>query len=123
MNGNSYLLDTNIVLYMLDGDETLTEMLYRKKLYVSFINELELLSYSSLNSKERERIVRFLEDCIVVDINEHIKEETIRLRRAYKLKLPDSIVLGTGSYLSIPVISSDKEFKKIKGSKIIYYEK
>jgi predicted nucleic acid-binding protein len=123
MSGNSLLLDTNIILYLLEGDTTLNALLYKKKLYVSFISELELLSYSNITAKEREKIRDFLEECIVIDINEHIKEETIRLRRTYKLKLPDSIVIGTGTYLGIPVISADKEFKKIKGSRIIYYEK
>jgi predicted nucleic acid-binding protein len=107
----------------LSGDKTLEGLLYENKLYVSFISELELLSYTQISSKERERIAAFLEECIIVDMNEHIKEETIRLRRTYKLKLPDSIVIGTGSYLGIPVMSADKEFKKVKGSRIIYYEK
>jgi predicted nucleic acid-binding protein len=45
MSGNSLLLDTNTVLYLLAGDETLAEFLNGKKLYISIITELELLSY------------------------------------------------------------------------------
>jgi predicted nucleic acid-binding protein len=123
MSGNSLLLDTNIVLYLLSGDQTLSELLYKKKLYLSFITELELLSYTDLTAKEREKIRDFLEECIILDINEHIKEETIRIRRTYKLKLPDSIVVSTAAYLGIPVISADKDFKKVKNTQIVYYEK
>lgn len=43
MNGINILLDTNIVLYLLNGDSVLQQYLQGKSLYVSFINELELL--------------------------------------------------------------------------------
>jgi len=42
MNGNKLLLDTNIILYLLDGDNTLVNILEGKIPYVSFITELEL---------------------------------------------------------------------------------
>jgi len=31
MSGNKLFLDTNILLYLLQGDETLTEVLYNKQ--------------------------------------------------------------------------------------------
>jgi hypothetical protein len=44
MNGNSLLIDTNIALYLFNGDTTLSFVLDGKKIYISFITELELLS-------------------------------------------------------------------------------
>ncbi len=44
MNGNSLLFNTNAVLYVLGGDETLASFLNEKKLVLSIISELELLS-------------------------------------------------------------------------------
>ncbi|MFA5973337.1 MAG: hypothetical protein WC780_13385 [Lentimicrobiaceae bacterium] len=44
MNGNNILLDTNIVLYFLKGEDTLIPLLEDKNLYLSFITQLELLS-------------------------------------------------------------------------------
>ena len=52
MNGNSLLLDSNIVLYLLNGDTTLIPLLEEKQLYVSFVTQLELLSYHSLSTTE-----------------------------------------------------------------------
>ena len=43
MNGNNILLDTNIVLYLLNGEETLIPLLEEKNLFLSFITQLELL--------------------------------------------------------------------------------
>jgi predicted nucleic acid-binding protein len=56
MNGNSVLLDTNIVLYLLNGDKILADILYRKKLYLSFINQLELLSFRGITEKQLNEI-------------------------------------------------------------------
>ena len=43
MNGKEILVDTNILLYLLKGNDTLEQMLQGKDLYVSFITELELI--------------------------------------------------------------------------------
>jgi len=59
MNGNSILLDTNIVLYLLSGDEVLAELLHHKKLHVSFVTELELLGYQNITGQEQEEVKRF----------------------------------------------------------------
>ena len=37
MSGNQLFLDTNIVLYLLNGDETLADFLQEKQLYISII--------------------------------------------------------------------------------------
>jgi hypothetical protein len=59
MNGNSLLVDTNIALYLLDGDQTLAEILDGRDVYLSFITELELLGYQELKETEIPRIQDF----------------------------------------------------------------
>ncbi len=122
MNGNSVVLDTNIVLYLLNGDRVLSEMLYQKKLYLSFISQLELFGFKGITSQQQIEISKFVQDCIVIDINEEIKNEVISLRKTTKLKLPDSIVLATARYLSLPLITGDADFKATKFPEIIIYE-
>lgn len=123
MNGNSFLLDTNVVLYLLNGDEKLAEILYNRTLYISFISELELLSYQEISNKEQKQIEGFIEDCIVVDINSKIKKDVIKIRKQRKIKLPDSIILATSNYLNIPLVSSDSDFSNIEDANLIYYRK
>jgi len=79
MNGNSLLLDTNIVLYLLDGDQTLVSLLQEKQLYLSFISELELLSYKGISEQEAGTINRFVKECIVVDMASDIKDICVKL--------------------------------------------
>jgi hypothetical protein len=121
MNGNSLLLDSNILLYLFGGDETLIPLLDGKQLYISFITQLELLGYKGLSDENYKKISALISQCVVVDINAPIKEITIRIRRDYGLKLPDSIIIATSVYMSIPLISADKEFARIKEADLILY--
>ena len=43
MNGNKIVLDTNIILYLLDGNRELAIILDEMELFVSVISEIELL--------------------------------------------------------------------------------
>lgn len=43
MSGKEILVDTNILLYLLKGNDTLEKILQGKNIYLSFITELELL--------------------------------------------------------------------------------
>ena len=123
MNGNSLLLDTNIVLYLLKGEETLVPLLENKQLYISFITELELLSFKGLNEWQTKGVKSFINECFIVDISQGIKELTIKLRKDFSLKLPDAIILATSVYMNIPLVSADSDFKKVKTADIILYQK
>ncbi len=123
MNGNKLFLDTNIILYLLAGDETLATFLDNKQLYISVITELELLSFARLNEREEKVIKDFIAQCKVISLNDYVKQETLKIRRTYKTKLPDSIIIATALYLDLPLITSDTAYKKVKELTLIFYEK
>lgn len=123
MSGNSLLLDTNTVLYLLAGDETLAEFLNGKKLYISIITELELLSYKHFKAKELKILNEFLSELQIVNITEEIKNFAIEIRRTSSLKLPDCIIAATSLGLRIPLISADKALKNVNTLDLIIYEK
>lgn len=122
MNGNRLFLDTNIIIYLLSGDRTLAELINGRVIYVSFITQLELLSYHALSLHEEEKISYFLSDCVVVDVNNEIKNKAIDLRKAYRLKLPDSIIIATALHFDLPLVTSDSLFNKVEELETIYYE-
>lgn len=115
-------MDTNVILYLLSGDQTLAELLNGKQTYLSFVTELELLSFGSLEEEEVLAIREFINDCTVINIPEKIKERTISIRQHYKLKLPDSIVAATSQYLKIPLLTADTDFKRVLEVNTIIYE-
>jgi hypothetical protein len=123
MNGNKLLLDTNTVLYVLGGDETLASFLNGKELYLSVISELELLSYKKITQKEVKSITAFLSELKIQNISEEVKKNTIEIRKTTNLKLPDCIIAATSITLNIPLISSDKQLSSVPGLDIVLYEK
>jgi predicted nucleic acid-binding protein len=123
MSGNSLLIDTNIAIYLLNGDKSLAEILYGKKIYVSFITQLELLGYSGITKEQSAYIEEMLNNCIVIDVNNQIKSEVINLKQNYSIKLPDCIIAATAIYLDLPLITADKGFNQIQELNLMLYEK
>lgn len=109
MIGKEILLDTNIVLYLLKGNNTLEELLQGKNPYLSFMTELELIGFPDISSKEGTKINELLSECLIVSLNNNIKKNYIELRRKYHLKLADTIIASTAISLNIPLITSDKQ--------------
>ncbi len=122
MSGDKYLLDTNIILYILSGDETIAQYLNGKILFASVISEIELLGYKNLAVQEEKQIKAFLSDFRVIHIDEAIKEEAILLRKKYALKLPDCIIAATAISLDLTFITADKQFKQIRNLQLETYE-
>ena len=123
MNGNRCLLDTNAVLYILNGDETLINYLFEKELYLSIISEMELLSYKNITEKEEQAIVAFLTEFVIITINEKIKLSAIKIKETTIMKLPDSIIAATAISLNLPLLTSDRQFTTVKNLNLVYYEK
>lgn len=121
MNGSSIFVDTNILLYFLKGDPDVIEMISDKNLVISFITELELLSFPKRSLDSEDTIKQLLNNCTIVDINSEIKELTIELRKKSKLKLPDSIIAASAFYSDLPLLIADKQFATIKDLNIIIY--
>lgn len=113
MSGTNIVLDTNAVLYLLGG--SLDPMsLPKGEYFISFITELELLSYPNLSKSEEEKIKIFIDSVDVIGLNTDIKRETIHLKRKYKIKLPDAIICATALFLNASFLTFDRSFKKIK---------
>ena len=123
MNGNNLLLDTNIVLYLFNGEETLIPLLEQKNLFLSFITQLELLGNRYLKLADILQIKEFISECTVIDITPEIKEFVITLRKKYPIKLPDCIIVATSLWLNMPLITADQDFKKIDIADLIYFQR
>jgi predicted nucleic acid-binding protein len=68
-------------------------------------------------------ITEFLTQCKIISITNSIKEETVRIRKTYNIKLPDSIIIATALHLDLPLITSDSDFKRVEELALIHYEK
>ncbi|GEM56258.1 VapC toxin family PIN domain ribonuclease [Flavobacterium branchiophilum NBRC 15030 = ATCC 35035] len=121
MNG-SILIDTNIFIYLTQGDERVIEYLQGKDVCITFISELELLSFKNITKNEELIIEEILSQFAIYNYNDSIKKQIIFLRKKYHLKLPDSIILAIAKYYDIPFLTSDKKLKRIEEVDVIIYE-
>ncbi len=117
MNGNKFLLDTNILLYLI-GRKIKMENLPEGEFYISFVTELEVLSYPSISPVEEKNLKKLLSEIPIIDINKEIKEKTIEFRKRYNLKLPDAIIGATTLTLGATLITNDKSFLSISDIQI-----
>lgn len=122
MNGTKIFADTNVILYFLQGEKEIVEILSEKEIIISFITELELLSFPDLTIASEKIIKNLLLNCTIVNINNHIKSSTINLRKLYHLKLPDAIIAATAMNLNLPILTADKQFGKIDHLEVLLYE-
>ena len=115
------LIDTNIFIYLTKGDKNVIEFIQDKDICVSFITELELLSFKNIISGEELIIKNILSQFDIYNFDENLKKQIIFLRKKYNLKLPDSIILATAKYYDIPFFTSDKKLNNIKEVDVILY--
>ncbi|CAN5158246.1 hypothetical protein BH09BAC1_BH09BAC1_08220 [soil metagenome] len=121
MSGPDLLLDTNIVIYFLEGDERLASFA-DYNFAISVISEVELLGWTGISIPEIKRIKAFLSVCTVVELNNEVKQLTIGLKQKTKLKVPDAIIAATTLHLNIPLITADKGFNKVEGIDLFLLE-
>jgi predicted nucleic acid-binding protein len=122
MSGNRIFSDTNIILYFLNGDSEVIEILKEKEIIISFVTELELLAFPKISDDSEKIIKGILDNCLIIDINQYIKEITIGFRKKTRLKLPDAIVAATSYSLNLPLLTADKQFQTLEEMDIILYE-
>ena len=122
MSGREILIDTNIALYFLKGDPEVIEILKDKSVFISFITEIELLSFPKLKKQWTKMIREFLSLCKVVGYGDELRDQTVEIRKRASLKLPDAIIAATSFTLQLPFITADKQFKRIENLNVIFYQ-
>lgn len=114
MNGTNVLLDTNIVLYLLNGSDELEHLLQGTNIFLSVISKVELLSHPALDEAGEQVIHELLAQVTIMEFAPDIQRRTVDLRKRYKFKLPDAIIAATASFLNVRLVTADKRFAKLK---------
>ncbi len=115
MSDERVLVDTNVLIHQINGDAAIEKLLQGMTVHISFITEVELLSFPGYTAEERAAVKAWLKEFIISDVNESIKTIAIDLRSRHNLKLADAFVAATAAHWHIPLITQDKHFRKMKG--------
>ena len=113
MSGSKYLADTNILLYLIAGNEAVFEFI-NDEFFIAEVSEIELLGNKGILDTQLKYRKQIIDRCTIVSLSENIKRLTIQLKQNYTIKIPDAIIAATSIYLNLPLLTADKDFKKIK---------
>ena len=109
MNGTKIIFDTNAIINLLDRKfdmQSLGINVDEARLLTSVIVRMELLSKRDIKTDEERDIQEFLDNLIVVPLDESVEKKAVEIRRATYIKLPDCIVAAT-SIISGAILLTD----------------
>jgi predicted nucleic acid-binding protein len=121
VNGNNYLLDTNILPYALKGLADVRPY-FDIPPSISVVTEIEILGVKDKNDSEIKIRETIIEYCQIIPITNSIKKTTIELKRLMKLGVPDALIASTAIEGGFTLVTADKGFKRIKNLTLILIE-
>jgi len=110
MNGTNIVFDTCAVIKLLNRQYDMSSLginVDDAKLLTSVIVRMELLSKPNLPTSEERHIREFLNDLIIVPLDEAVEQKAVEIRRATSAKLPDSIIAATAIVLDAFLLTDD----------------
>ena len=117
-----YLLDTNTVIYYLQQHFSagaamfVEDLLMTSKPYLSVITEIELLCWKTATPNDIQILKNFISDATVIELESSIKYETVNIRKAHRIKLPDAIIAATALVYDLTLITRNvSDFNDIAG--------
>ncbi len=118
------LLDTNIVILYIKGDAAVTVWIDRQRerkqtFALSSLSVVELLGYPDILPQEAFLIERWLKTFLMIDLDLSVSREAAKIRRTYRMTTSDSIIAATARLLDIPLVTKDRDFKKIKSITVL----
>ena len=113
------MLDTNVIIYSLGGNPSITRLITNKEHFISEITEIELLGFHKLSREDEKLLTAYLQNTFVIGLSSGIKSSAISLKRKYRLKTVDVIIAASAIHFDLPLVTADKEFQKINELEII----
>ncbi len=87
---------------------------------ISAITEIELLCWKTATEKDLEVLRNFINDVLVIELEQPIKIKTADIRKVHRIKLPDAIIAATALVYDLTLLSRNlSDFGGINGLKII----
>ena len=117
--GKRYLIDTNIAIYLLDGNIPVNAISFLEKIidnqyFISVISKMELLGFDFSDVSKNEITAAFVAESDLIGLTDEVVAQTIALRKIKRMKLPDAIIAATALTYNFTLVSrNDKDFDRI----------
>ncbi len=101
-----YLIDSNVIIYHLNGDGRATEFLrqHLQQSAISQITYLEVLSFA-YNEQAAKLVQAFLDQFVLLDITKPITLACIENRKHKKIKVPDNVIAATAQVHQLTLVT------------------
>ena len=110
------IFDTNVLIY-LSKYILKPERVLKDKTAISVITKIEVLGFSFTNNDEHELLLNICDELNIISLTDLVVEETIRIRRYNRIKLPDAIIYATAFVEKVPLLTHNiKDFKFLDGN-------
>ena len=112
MNGTRIVFDTNAIINLLNQKYDLLSLginVDEAQLLTSVIVRMELLSKRNIQADEEQDIQEFLDNLVVVPLDESVEKKSVEIRRISSLKLPDCIVAATSIVSGALLLTDDSD--------------
>ncbi len=123
MNGDRYLLDTNAIVALLQGNSQLVQLLQNADwIGISVISQIEFLAFSGLTQADYQLFQQFVQRVEIVNLvstDSLLVKKIIEIRQQFRLKLPDAIIAAMAIQNSASLVTADREFTKVNILKVI----
>jgi tRNA(fMet)-specific endonuclease VapC len=123
MNGNRYVLDTNAIVALLQGNTQLVQLLQNANwIGISVISQIEFLVFSGLTESDLQLFQQFIRRVEIVGLtagDAALIENIIEIRQQYRLKLPDAVIAAITIQNSAILVTADQEFAKVNTLTVI----
>lgn len=117
MNGERYLLDTNAIIALLQGNLRLVQRLQTAVwVGISIISQLEFLAFTELSESEYQAFNQFLQRVEVIGLSSEqprLIEQIIAVRQRYRLKLPDAVIVATAMQAEAALLTGDQQLQNL----------
>lgn len=114
------VLDSNIIIDYFKGvQEASNTILQYKVKYISFITWIECLV--KIPHERQELAISLLSNFNLVTMDEKLMQESLKIRQATKLKLPDAIIYATAKMkLATLITRNTKDFSNLENVIVPY---
>jgi succinylglutamate desuccinylase len=90
--GIKYLWDTNTAIYYLqqefppNAEKFIDDLIIDEQPVISAITEIELLCWKTATEKDLQLLHNFINDALVIELEQAIKLKTADIRKAHRIK-------------------------------------
>lgn len=123
------LIDTDILIDVFRGIEPAINRLQDESqtalLSISVVTEMELM-VGCRNKSEQQKLTVFLNNYVILKINESISDQAVELLRQYRLShgllIPDALIAATTINFNIPLLTKNQsDYRFIKEVNLLPY--